>query len=185
MTPREQLLEGLCNPAALGDQRIRSLIEALERESPADLLQRPEHLEGVWELRWSSSKAPYLRVAPWIDNLQVLVPARARAMNLLRLTGAFSGLGGIAVLARIAVQGAQRVSVSFERGGWIGPGLGPMRLRLLRQVSQSYPAWLDITVLDQELRVCRGQTGTLFVLRRREELCCDDLLALAEPVPQL
>jgi hypothetical protein len=106
-------------------------------------------------------------------------------MNLLRLTGAFSGLGGIAVLARIEVQGVQRVSVSFERGGWIGPGLGPMQLRLLRQVSQSYPAWLDITVLDQELRVCRGQTGTLFVLRRREELCCDDLLALAEPVPQL
>ena len=26
MTPRDQLLEGLRNPAALGDQRIRSLI---------------------------------------------------------------------------------------------------------------------------------------------------------------
>jgi hypothetical protein len=185
MTRREQLLEGLCNPATYGDQRIRSLIEALEGESPADLQQRPELLGGVWELRWSSSRAPYLRVAPWIENLQVLAPARGRAMNLLRPSGALSGLGGIAVLARISVEGPQRVSVSFERGGWIGPALGSMRWNLLRQVSQSYPAWLDITVLDQELRICRGQTGTLFALRRRQELSCDDLLALAEPAAQL
>ena len=185
MTPPDPLVEGLRNPAALGDQRIRSLIETLERECPADLLRGPEPLEGVWELRWSTSRAPYLRVAPWIENLQVLAPARGRAMNLLRPSGAFSGLGGIAVLARIAIQGPQRVSVTFERGGWIGPALGSPQLRLMRRVSQSYPAWLDITVLDQELRVCRGQTGTLFVLRRREELGCDDLLALAEPVPQL
>ncbi|CAK6699984.1 PAP/fibrillin family protein [Synechococcus sp. BA-124 BA4] len=184
MSPRDQLLEGLRNPAALGDQRIRSLIERLERESPADLLQRPEPLAGVWELRWSSSRAPYLRVAPWIENLQILAPARGRAMNLLRPSGAFSGLGGIAVLARIAVQGPQRVSVSFERGGWIGPTLGSVQMRLLRRVTQGYPAWLDITVLDQELRVCRGQTGTVFALRRREDLHGDDLLALAEPVPQ-
>ncbi|MDM7936477.1 MAG: PAP/fibrillin family protein [Cyanobium sp. CZS 48M] len=182
MTPRDQLLEGLRDPAALGDQQIRSLIETLERESPADLQARPQPLEGVWELRWSSSRAPYLRVAPWLDNLQVLAPSRGRAMNLLRPAGAFSGLGGIAVLAGISIEGPQRVSVSFERGGWIGPALGPVPLRLMRQVNQSYPAWLDITVLDQELRVCRGQAGTLFALRRRGELRCDDLLALAEPI---
>ncbi|MCT0218101.1 PAP/fibrillin family protein [Synechococcus sp. CS-1329] len=182
MTARDQLLEGLRHPAALGDQRIRSLIESLEREAPADLQARPELLEGVWELRWSSSRAPYLRVAPWLENLQVLAPSRGRAMNLLRPSGAFSGLGGIAVLARIAVEGPQRVSVSFERGGWIGPALGSVQPRLMRQVNQSYPAWLDITVLDQELRVCRGQAGTLFALRRRGELRCDDLLAQAEAV---
>ena len=141
---REELLvllrRGARGEAQRQGPRVRELILELERTSPVDLATPGalELLEGVWELRWSSSKAPYLRVAPWIDNLQVLVPARARAMNLLRLTGAFSGLGGIAVLARIEVQGAQRVSVSFERGGWIGPGLGPMQLRLLRQVSQSF-----------------------------------------------
>jgi hypothetical protein len=37
-----------------------------------------------------------------------------------------------------------------------------LRLQLLRQVKQSFPAWLDITVLDEELWVCRSNAGTLF-----------------------
>jgi hypothetical protein len=48
--------------------------------------------------------------------------------------------------------------------------LGERRLQLLRAVNQSFPAWLDITVLDHELRVCRGNAGTLFALVRREDL---------------
>ncbi|WP_185465004.1 MULTISPECIES: PAP/fibrillin family protein [unclassified Synechococcus] len=182
MSVRDQLLDALRDPASVGDQRMRGLIETLERDCPADLLQRPEPLKGVWELRWSSSRAPYLRVTPWIDNLQVLDPAGGRAMNLLRPSGAFAALGGIAVLARIEIEGVQRVAVNFERGGWIGPPLGGTRLRWLRRVSQSYPAWLDITVLDEELRLCRGQAGTLFALRRRQELSPDDLFALAGTV---
>jgi hypothetical protein len=44
-------------------------------------------------------------------------------------------------------------------------------------VRQSFPAWLDITVLDGELRVCRGNAGTLFALLRRPDLRLDDFLA--------
>jgi hypothetical protein len=43
-------------------------------------------------------------------------------------------------------------------------------------VSQSFPAWLDITVLDEELRVCRGNAGTVFALLRRHDLALGDLL---------
>jgi len=43
-------------------------------------------------------------------------------------------------------------------------------------VNQSFPAWLDITVLDDDLRICRGNAGTLFALLRRSDLRLSDLL---------
>jgi PAP_fibrillin len=49
-------------------------------------------------------------------------------------------------------------------------------------VKQSFPAWLDITVLDDGLRVCRGNAGTLFALVRRPELQLDDFFG-QEPGP--
>jgi hypothetical protein len=156
--------------------RARPLIERLERERPADLSRDSALLAGVWELRWSSSALPYLAVGPWIENLQLLDPERGRGMNLLRLAGPLGPVAGIAVQAAIAIEPpaaegpSQRVSVNFERGGWLGPRFGATRLQLLREVKQSFPAWLDITVLDGELRVCRGNAGTLFALLRRDDL---------------
>jgi hypothetical protein len=162
--------------------RPRQLIERLERQRPADLSRDSALLRGVWELRWSSSSLPYLAVGPWIENLQLLDPEGGRGMNLLRLAGPLGPAAGIAVQAAIAIDPpaeagpCQRVSVRFERGGWLGPRVGATRLQLLREVKQSFPAWLDITVLDAELRVCRGNAGTLFALRRREDLRLEDWL---------
>jgi hypothetical protein len=157
-------------PAA---RRIEALIERLEQLQPADLSAQTALLAGVWELRWSSSSQPYLAVQPWLENLQLLDPAHGRALNLLRLAGPLGPLAGIGVQARIAVEPApphQRVSVRFERGGWLGPRLGEQRLQLFREVQQGYAAWLDVTVLDDELRVSRGNAGTLFALVRRPDL---------------
>jgi hypothetical protein len=163
--------------------RIQALIAALEQAQPADLStpEALEQLEGVWELRWSSSSQPYLAVAPWLENLQCLAPSQGRGMNLLRLSGPLASLAGIAVEASIAVVQAeqppsQRVEVLFRRGGWLGPTLGTNRLQWLRSVNQSFPAWLDITVLDANLRMCRGNAGTLFALTRRHDLNLADLL---------
>lgn len=156
--------------------RVRELLQQLERLQPANLVVESDRLTGVWELRWSSGRQPYLTVAPWLENLQLLDPRRGRAMNLLRLAGPIAPLAGIAVQARIAVEGLQRVSVRFERGGWLGPQLGERRLQLLREVNQGFPAWLDITVLDEELRVCRGNAGTLFALLRRPDLQLEEFL---------
>lgn len=164
--------------------QIPGLIETLEQQQPANLSTPGslELLEGVWELRWSSSQQPYLAVAPWLENLQCLAPSQGRGMNLLRLPGPLSSLAGIAVEAAVSIQTKdattplQRVEVRFQRGGWLGPSLGNSRLQWLRRVSQSFPAWLDITVLDEELRVCRGNAGTVFALLRRHDLALGDLL---------
>jgi hypothetical protein len=75
------------------------------------------------------------------------------------------------------------VQVRFRRGGWLGPSLGAGRLQLLRSVQQSFPAWLDITVLDDELRVCRGNAGTLFALLRRPDLTLQELLLPLSDTP--
>ena len=160
----------------LGTSTIQELVEALEREQPADLERDRDLLAGVWELRWSSSRQPWLREAPWLENLQVLAPERGLGMNLLRLKGPLGSMAAISVVAALAVCQPQRVSVQFQRGGWIGPRLGGHRLELLAAVRQSFPAWLDISVLDQDLRVCRGNAGTIFALVRRPDLSAQDLL---------
>jgi hypothetical protein len=134
-------------------------------------------------LRWSSSSQPYLQAVPWLENLQILAPSRGRALNLLRPPGQLAGLGGIAVEATIQLESSpgvssstpqQRVQVRFQRGGWRGPLLGTTRLQLQREVQQSFPAWLDITVLTEELRLCRGNAGTIFALLRRPDLAVAD-----------
>jgi PAP_fibrillin len=194
---RSLLLKQLRAPGPGGSpvgspEQVRALIETLEQEQPADLSRDQALLRGVWELRWSSSSLPYLAVAPWLENLQLLDPANGRGMNLLRLAGPLGPVAGIAVQAAIAIEPAdtdadvaaspdpppptQRVSVRFVRGGWLGPRFGQGRLQLLREVKQSFPAWLDITVVDAEIRVCRGNAGTLFVLLRRPDLSLESLM---------
>ena len=164
--------------ASRRSEQVHALIGELERTMPADLAAPGalELLEGVWELRWSSSRQPYLAVGPWLENLQLLAPSQGRGMNLLRLPGGLAPLAGIAVEAAISVENNQRVQVRFQRGGWLGPQVGSGRLQLLRGVQQPFPAWLDITVLDQDLRICRGNAGTLFALLRRPDLQLADLL---------
>jgi hypothetical protein len=68
------------------------------------------------------------------------------------------------------------VGVRFRRGGVIGPRVGSLQARLLTAVNQAFPAWLDITVLTETLRICRGSNGTLFVLVRRADLNTETLL---------
>ena len=161
---------------------IGSLIHALERHRPADLTSADQlaELEGVWELRWSTSRQPYLIVAPWLENLQCLAPSQGRGMNLLRLAGPLCNVASLAVEATIQVQSQQRVEVCFRRGGWLGPELGGSRMQWLRNVNQSFPAWLDITVLDADLRICRGNAGTLFALLRRPDLSLESLIGRTE-----
>lgn len=179
---RDMLL-GLLRTAGGAREQIPDLVQQLEQVQPADLRTDTPLLEGVWELRWSSSSLPYLATAPWLTNLQVLSPSRGQGMNLLRLAGPLGELAGIAVRAAIAVVPpeaadlpSQRVRVQFERGGWLGPTLGGQRLQLLREVRQSFPAWLDITVVDGDLRICRGNAGTVFALLRRSDLSVEEML---------
>ena len=153
------------------DAGLQTLIEQVEQEQPADLTNSAGLLRGVWELNWSSSQQPWLKQNARLENLQILDPDHGRGCNLLRLRGPLSALGGIRVQAELQVADSKRVMVCFRQGGWVGPSL-PNRQQLswMRKVQQNTPAWLDITVLDEQLRICRGNAGTTFVLLKRNDL---------------
>ena len=147
---------------------IGKLVSEVEENYPADLDRDSELLYGVWDLRWSSSSQLWLSQAPWLENLQILDPVRKRGGNILRLRGPLGATGGAFVQADLDVINSTRVEVCFRRGGWIDPrfpGIG--QVSLLRDVRQIFPAWLDMTVLDLKLRICRGNAGTAFALLKR------------------
>ena len=96
---------------------------------------------------------------------------------MLRVRGPLGSIGAISVQADLQVINEKRVEVKFREGGWLGPSLPRVgQLNLLREVQQSFPAWLDITYLDKQLRICRGNAGTTFALLRHESLKTTDLL---------
>ena len=75
-------------------KEILLLATKLEGNSNFILSKDIEKLQGIWELRWSSSNAPFLNYSPLVDNLQILDPLNSSAMNLLKPRGinAFLGL---------------------------------------------------------------------------------------------
>ena len=173
----ESELLALLQDAKPNRARLYALIKDLEASASIDLsdAQQQQQLEGVWELRWSSSSQPYLQVQPWLENLQVLMPSQGRGMNLLRLPPPLAA-AGVAVEAELTLEPPKRVLVRFRRGGLLGPPLAGWRANLMASIKQSFPAWLDITALSDELRICRGQNGTLFALRKRHDLEASALL---------
>ena len=173
MASKEQLVKLLHqNPKS---DLIASLIDDVEYPSKVNLQSEGELLKGVWELRWSSSTQPWLKQAAWLENLQVLDPIQQKGMNILRLSGPIGSLAVIAVEAELSINGENQVGVKFKKGGWIGPCLGNgWRPKLLKDINQSFPAWLDITALDESLRICRGNAGTCFALLKRHDLSVSD-----------
>ena len=72
MNLEQQLLDLLLS--SHNKKKIKNIAEELEKESKFTLSNDIEKLKGVWELRWSSSKAPFLNYSPLVDNLQILDP---------------------------------------------------------------------------------------------------------------
>ena len=162
------------------NNEIPSLITEIESKQVVDLQSDVALLKGVWELRWSSSTQPWLKQASWLENLQVLDPDQQKGVNLLRLSGTVGSLAMIAVEAKLSVNSSNQIGVQFERGGWFGPSLrNGWRPKLLSKINQSFPAWLDITFLDETLRICRGNAGTCFALLKRKDLLVSDWIPSA------
>jgi len=144
---------------------ILLLAKKLERNSNIILSKDIEKLEGVWELRWSSSNAPFLNYSPLVDNLQILDPLKSSAMNLLKPRG-INAIVGTGIIAKLKPVNNIRVGVQFTHAGLIGPQIGFNKIKALAEIKKEQKGWLDITYLSEDLRICRGDKGTLFVLRK-------------------
>ena len=146
----------------------------LEINSKFSLKSDIKKLKGIWELRWSSSNAPFLGYSPFIDNLQILNPSKSKAMNLLKPRG-IKGIIGTGIVAKLNPLSDIRVEVKFTHVGFIGPNVGFTKLNALAEIKRDQVGWLDITYLSNDLRICRGDKGTLFILKRRIDEECFEI----------
>ena len=74
-------------------ESIESIAEQLEIDHNFSFRKNRNDLQGVWELRWSSSNSPFLKYSPFIDNLQIIDPFNLNGLNLLKPRGIKSIIG--------------------------------------------------------------------------------------------
>ena len=122
-------------------------------------------LKGVWELRWSSSNSPFLKFSPFIDNLQIIDPFNLNGLNLLKPKG-IKSIIGTGILIRLNYINEKKIGVKFTHAGVIGPKFGKKNIKAMKERNNEQLGWLEITYLSNKLRICRGDKGTLFVLRK-------------------
>ena len=151
-------------------KKIIDLIKSAENESSIDLFKQLDQLRGVWELRWSSSKSPYLNYSPFLDNLQILDPDKCRGLNFLRPKGFLGKFISTNIFAELDIIDQKRINVAFTKVGIIGPQLLGNDIGFCLEINNPQKGWLDTTVLTNKLRVCRGYKGTTFALLKREDL---------------
>ncbi len=146
-------------------ESIRTIAEQLEIGHNFSFSKDRNDLKGVWELRWSSSNSPFLKYSPFIDNLQILDPFNLNGLNLLKPRGIRSVIG-TGILISLYYINEKRIGVKFTYAGVIGPKFGRKNIKAMKEIKNEQLGWLEITYLSNNLRICRGDKGTLFVLRK-------------------
>ncbi len=167
---------------------ILALITKLEERNPTpDPIAQPAKLAGDWRLLYTTSRELLGIDRPPIVNLgeiyQCIRPDRQTIYNLAEINNNFPWLEGyVAVAAKFEAQSAVRVAVRFQQifvgsqrlasyqqiGNWVDRAEAGDRFRslnfTLNPVQQQ--GWLDVTYLDHDLRIGRGNEGSVFVLSR-------------------
>ena len=146
-------------------ESIQTIAEKLEIDHNFSFSKNRNYLKGVWELRWSSSNSPFLKYSPFIDNLQILDPFNLNGLNLLKPRGIRSIIG-TGILISLYYINEKRIGVKFTHAGIIGPKFGRKNIKAMKEINNEQLGWLEITYLSNNLRICRGDKGTLFVLRK-------------------
>ncbi|MGI0489174.1 PAP/fibrillin family protein [Pantanalinema rosaneae CENA516] len=170
-----------------GKQSILAAVAQLEDRNPTPRpVEAGELLDGDWRLLYTTSRGilgldqlPLLKLGQVYQCIRV---AEARVYNIAEVYGLPFLEGLVSVAARYMPVSDRRVDVIFERSV-----LGLQRLvdyqspaNFIRQLEsgQRLPAidfnisnrdqqgWLDITYLDKDLRIGRGNEGSVFVLTK-------------------
>lgn len=166
---------------------ILAAIARLEDQNPTPRpVEAAEKLEGVWRLLYTTSQGllgfdRFPLVKPG-QIYQAIRAKEARVYNIAEVYGLPFLEGLVSVAARFEPVSDRRVQVRFERSI-----IGLQRLiryespsLLISQIeagqkftaidtpidSRNQQGWLDITYLDDDLRIGRGNEGSLFVLAK-------------------
>ena len=163
MKLEEQLLELIASSADF--KKIEILVKELEIESNFTFSEDLYKLRGIWELRWSSSNSPFLNYSPLVDNFQILDPLSLNGLNLLKPKG-INSIIGTGIVAKLNSINEKKIGVRFTHAGIIGPNIGLKKIKALKKIKKEQKGWLEISFLNKDLRICRGDKGTLFVLKK-------------------
>ena len=109
-------------------EKIQAIAEQLEINHNFSFGKDRNDLQGVWELRWSSSNSPFLKYSPFIDNLQILDPFNLNGINLLKPRG-INSIIGTGILIRLYYINEKKIGVKFTHDGVIGPKFGKKKYK--------------------------------------------------------
>jgi PAP_fibrillin len=196
MKEKAKLLEAIAgkNRGLLATERdnvkVLSAIEQLEDRNPTPKpIEATNLLEGDWRLLYTSSKGILgLNRFPLVQLGQVYQCVRteqAKIYNIAELIGVPFLEGIVSVAARFEPVSDRRVNVKFERSiislqrliGYSSPD------RLIQDIesgkkflpidfsieSRDQQGWLEVTYLDEDLRIGRGNEGNVFVLAKEKD----------------
>jgi hypothetical protein len=168
-------------------QAILSVIAQLEDQNPNPRpLQVPDKLDGNWRLLYTTSQ-DLLRIdqLPLFKLGQIYQYVRAREAkiyNIAEVYGVPYLEGLVSVAARFEAVSDRRVQVKFERSilglqrliDYQSPGHFIEAIETGKKfaaidfniTNRDQQGWLDITYLDDDLRIGRGNEGSVFVLTK-------------------
>jgi hypothetical protein len=173
-----------------GKQAILSAIARLEDRNPTPQpLTAPELLDGNWKLLYTTSEE-LLGIGRFpvitLGNIYQCIRVADRRLYNLAEVNTLPYLGGlISVTAQFEAVSAIRVNVRFDRAifglqrflGYQSPNqfiatmqsiakFNPLQGVDFTISADRAPGWLEVTYLDKDLRMGRGNQGSVFVLRK-------------------
>ncbi|BAZ46007.1 PAP fibrillin family protein [Chondrocystis sp. NIES-4102] len=197
MSKKAQLLEAIAgkNRGLLANEidnvRVLAAIQKLEDINPTPQpLEAKELLNGNWRLLYTTSKGilgldrvPLFKLGQIYQCIRV---ESAKVYNIAEIMGLPMLEGLVSVCATFEPVSERRVNVVFERSiiglqrilGYNSPGkfidqiesgkkFLPVDFKIDRGEQQG---WLDVTYLDQDMRIGRGNEGNVFVLTKENYL---------------
>lgn len=193
MSKKAELLEAIAgkNRGLLANEidnvRVLSAIHQLEDTNPTPKpLEAKDLLNGDWRLLYTTSKGilgldrfPLFKLGQIYQCIRV---SEAKVYNIAEIIGLPMLEGLVSVAATFEPVSDRRVNVIFERSiiglqrlfGYNSPG------KFIQQIESGkkflpfdfkidrgeQKGWLDITYLDQDMRIGRGNEGNIFVLTK-------------------
>ncbi|MBW4693502.1 MAG: PAP/fibrillin family protein [Lyngbya sp. HA4199-MV5] len=169
-------------------QAIGVAIAQLEDRNPTPRpIETPALLEGDWRLLYTTSqellgidRIPFAKLGQIYQSIRV---ADKKIYNIAEISGLPYLDGLISVAARFNPASDRRVEVKFERAIFGLTRLigyqSPDRFIQDIEAGKKFPAidfgienrdrqgWLDITYLDDDMRIGRGNEGSVFVLSKK------------------
>lgn len=161
---------------------IEGLVKLLESQNPTpNPTVKLEKVGGSWKLLYSTitilgSKRTKLGLRDFIslgDFLQIIDVAKGKAVNVIKFSAKGLNLlnGQLTVEASFKIASKSRVEINYDKSS-ITPA------QLMNVFRKNYElllgifnpqGWLEITYVDDDIRIGRDDKGNIFILERSRE----------------